>query len=108
MKVNRSYYYAVVNNQKLTANDTVEPLKKRLIALFHQHNQNYGSRRLANALREESFQIGRYRVRKLMKTGELFVQQKLRYKNTTDSAHELKVCDNLLDRKFSVEAANQV
>lgn len=108
MKVNRSYYYAVLNNQQLVTNDTVEPLKNRLIALFKQHKQNYGSRRLTKALREEGFQIGRYRVRKLMKTCELFVQQKLRYKNTTDSAHELKVCDNLLDRKFSVEAANQV
>lgn len=67
MKVNRSYYYAVVNNQKLAANDATELLKKRLIALFHQHKQNYGSRRLTSALREEGFQVGGYRVRKLMK-----------------------------------------
>jgi putative transposase len=108
MKVNRSYYYAVIKNQKVAVNEAVKRVETRLETLFHQHKQNYGSRRLSKALREEGFEIGRYRVRKLMKKLELFVVQKLRYKNTTDSNHDLAICDNLLDRKFQVERANQV
>ena len=60
------------------------------------------------ALRAEGFQIGRYRVRNLMKNLGLIVKQKRRFQNTTDSEHDLKVCDNLLDRKFAVETPNQV
>jgi putative transposase len=108
MKVNRSYYYAVVNNQQVVKNDNVKSVETRLEALFHLHRQNYGSRRLTKALCEEGFEIGRYRVRKLMKKHNLQVKQKLRYKNTTDSAHDLKICDNLLDRKFSPDVINQV
>lgn len=108
MQVNRSYYYDVIKNKQNQVDEALETLKKRMTALFEQHRQNYGSRRLMKALREEGFQVGRYQVRKLMKNLELFVKQKRHYKNTTDSKHDLKVCDNLLDRKFTPQTANQV
>lgn len=108
MQVCRSYYYDFVKNKQNQVGKNQKTLEKRMVVLFEQHKQNYGSRRLMKALREEGFEIGRYRVRKLMKSLELFVKQKLRYKNTTDSKHDLKVCDNLLDRKFTPQAANQV
>lgn len=108
MKVNRSYYYDFIKNKQNQVDESLKILKKRMRELFEQHKQNYGSRRLMKALRAEGFQIGRYRVRKLMKSLELFVKQKLRYKNTTDSKHDLQVCDNLLDRKFTPQTANQV
>lgn len=108
MQVSRSYYYDCIKVNKNQVDENQKPLEKRLKALFEQHKQNYGSRRLLKALREEGFEIGRYRVRKLMKKLKLFVVQKLRYKNTTDSNHELSICDNLLDRKFQPESSNQV
>ena len=100
MKVNRSYYYDFIKNKKNQVDENLETVKKRLKALFEKNKQIYGSRRLMKALRDEGFKIGRYMVRKLMKSLELFVKQKLRYKNTTDSDHDLRICDNLLDRKF--------
>lgn len=108
MQVNRSYYYDFVKNKQNQVDEGLEMLKKRMMIVFEKHKQNYGSRRLMKTLREEGFQIGRYRVRQLMKELGIFVKQKRRYKNTTDSQHELQVCDNLLDRKFQVENANQV
>ena len=108
MRVNRSYYYDFIKNKQNQVDEKLEKLKKSLQALFEQHKQNYGSRRLMKALRAEGFEIGRYRVRKLMKSLGLFVKQKLRYQNTTDSKHDLQVCDNVLDRKFSPATANQV
>lgn len=108
LRVNRSYYYNVIKTNKNQQDTDLKAEEIRLIALFEQHRKNYGSRRLSKALRAEGFQIGRYRVRKFMKKHSLIVVQKLRYKNTTDSAHQLKVCENLLDRQFNVGAANQV
>ena len=108
MRVNRSYYYDVVKNKQNQVDKALEKLKQRMQALFEQHKQNYGSRRLMKALRAEGFEIGRYLVRKLMKSIGLFVKQKLRYKNTTDSRHDLQVAENLLDRNFQPEKPNQV
>jgi putative transposase len=95
------------NNQNQADRDD-ETLKKRLRALFEQHKKNYGSRGLMKALREEGFKVGCYRVRKLMKNMGIFTHQRLRYKNTTDSNHDLHICENLLDRKFQPEKPNQV
>jgi transposase InsO family protein len=108
LKVNRSHYYGSIKNKQNQADKNLGAVVVRLKALFHQHRKNYGSRRLGSALRAEGFQVGRYRVRQLMKNNGLVVAQKRRYKNTTDSAHALAVCGNLLDRQFGPEAANQV
>lgn len=108
LKVNRSHYYGFIKNNENQTNINLVAIVARLKALFHQHRKNYGSRRLSTALRAEGFQVGRYRVRQLMKNNGLAVAQKRRYKNTTASAHDLAVCGNLLDRQFSPEAANQV
>ncbi|WP_422823683.1 IS3 family transposase [Vreelandella vilamensis] len=37
-------------------------------ALFEESRQSLGSRQLMKQLRKEGFEIGRYRVRRLMKT----------------------------------------
>ena len=108
MQVSRSHYYDCVKNKQNQLDKTMEHLENRLKALFEKHRQNYGSRRLMKVLRGEGFEIGRYRVRKLMKKLGIFVIQKLRYKNTTDSDHDLHICENLLDRKFQPERANRV
>lgn len=108
MQVSRSHYYNCVKVKQNQIDENQVRLENRIKALFEKHKQNYGSRRLMKALREEGFEIGRYRVRKLMKKLNLFVKQKLRYKNTTDSDHDLRICENLLDRKFQPEQPNQV
>lgn len=108
MQVNRSYYYEFVKNKQNQIDVELEKLKIRLRVLFETHKQNYGSRRLMKALQAEGFKIGRYRVRKLMKSIGLFVKQRLRYKNTTDSNHDWQVAENLLDRNFQPEKPNQI
>jgi transposase InsO family protein len=108
MRVNRSYYYEFIKNEQNQIDEELETLKIRLPVLFETHKQNYGSRRLMRALWAEGFKIGRYRVRKLMKSLGLLVKQKLRYKNTTDSSHDWQVAENLLDRNFQPEKPNQV
>lgn len=108
MNVCRSYYYEAIKNKQKQADENLEKIKKQLKVLFDKNKQVYGSRRLMKAMRDEGVKIGRYRVRKLMKLMEISVKQKLRYKNTTDSDHDLAVCDNLLARNFQPEKPNQV
>ncbi len=98
MKVNRSHYYAMTRHQPLAANDAKEQLENRLVALYNQQKQNDGSRRLGGCrIMDDSTAAMGHR---LIKKQGVIVQTKLRYKNTTDSLHDLSVCENALDRKF--------
>ena len=59
-------------------------------------------------LRKEGFEIGRYRVRNLMKRLDLVVKRKKRFVLTTDSKHGLAVAENLLNRDFTPAEKDRV
>jgi len=59
-------------------------------------------------LREEGFEIGRFRVRKLMKKLNLKVTQRVAYKVTTKRKHSDAVADNLLNMNFNPVGPNQI
>lgn len=59
-------------------------------------------------LREEGFQIGRYKVRHLMLKLNLKVTQRLAYKITTKRNHRDEVADNSLNQNYNPVSANQV
>ena len=67
-----------------------------------------GSRGLMKKLREEGFEIGRYRVRKLMAKLGLVVQQRVAYKTTTQRKHTDAVAENLLNQNFNPTGPNEV
>ena len=83
-------------------------LRRRMKALFAASRGSLGSRRLMRGLREEGFEIGRYRVRWIMKSLGLVVKRKRKYRITTDSNHKLPVAENILDRQFNPAGPNQV
>jgi putative transposase len=78
-----------------------------LKAAFADSGRSYGSRRLVSALRAQGREIGRYRVRRLMREASLRPIWKRKFVHTTDSRHDLPVAENLLDRQFEVAAPNQ-
>lgn len=59
-------------------------------------------------LRKEGFEVGRYKVRSLMKTLGLKVKQRVSYKVTTKRKHSDAVADNLLNMNFNPLGPNQV
>ncbi len=83
-------------------------LRRRMKELFAASRGSLGSRMMMNNLREEGFEIGRDKTRRLMKALELKVKQKRKYKVTTDSKHNFPVARNVLNRDFSPSAPNQV
>jgi len=70
--------------------------------------QSLGSRQMMKQLCKEGFDIGRYRVRSLMRKLGLVVKRKKRFVSTSDSKHKQPVADNLLNRAFYPAAQNQV
>ena len=110
MEVSRSGFYEYFHsfNKKPDKSSEKAALKARIGAIFKEHRSKYGSRRIAKQLKDEGHQIGRYKVRRLMRELGLKAKAPKRYKVTTDSRHSFPVAANLLDRKFDVDKPNTV
>jgi transposase InsO family protein len=77
-----------------------------LRAAFMSSGQSYGSRRLVTALANSGLQVGRYKVRRLMRQASLKPVWKRKFVHTTDSKHALPVAPNVLARQFNPAAPN--
>lgn len=79
----------------------------RLRSVFEASGRSYGSRRLRQELAGQGIEIGRHRVRSLMKELQLKPIWKPKFVHTTDSNHNLPVYENVLDRQFEQAEANR-
>ena len=77
-------------------------------AVFSEMKSAYGWPRIWRELQARGIRAGKERVRKLMKAHGLRARGKRKFKATTNSAHDLPVSPNLLERKFSVDTPNRV
>ena len=89
-----AYYDCSKRPTKVISADTLH-LYRRMKRLFKKSRASLGSREMMKKLREEGFNIGRYRVRQLMKKLSLIVTQRVPYKTTTKRKHSDAVADNL-------------
>ncbi|KAF7274809.1 hypothetical protein GWI33_012523 [Rhynchophorus ferrugineus] len=69
--------------------------------------KNYGSRRIQHSLLAENIQIGRYKVRRIMRQQGLVTTWRRKFIKTTDSKHSMTVADNVLDQQFNPNKANK-
>ena len=67
----------------------------------------YGSPRVHRELKKQGIAVGRKRVIRLMQDQELVGRPRKRFVVTTDSAHELEIAPNVLDRDFTASGPNQ-
>jgi transposase InsO family protein len=108
MKVSRSGFYDYLHSLKRSDDPGETALKARIAAIFKQHRFQYGSRRIVKQLQDEGRQIGRYKVRRIMRELGLKAKAPKRYKATTDSRHSFPVAPNILNREFKVDEPNTV
>lgn len=108
MQVGKSAFYAwkVRPPTLITAVDLT--LYRRAKELFHASRNSLGSRELAKKLRKEGFKIGRDKARRLMKTLNLMVKQRIAYRVTTKRKDDNQIAPNLLNQNFNPVAANEV
>ena len=101
LEVSRSGFY---QSQRRSAKPVVCKESVHLKAAFIASHQSYGSRRLVTAMANEGFQIGRYKVRSLMRKASLKPVWKRKFVHTTDSKHDLPIAANVLNRQFNPTA----
>jgi putative transposase len=108
MQVSPSAYYAWGKRPGQMISAETLHLHRRMKVLFKQSRDSLGSREMMKKLREEGFQIGRYKVRNIMKKLNLKVTQRVAYKVTTKRKYSDAVADNLLNQNFNPVVVNQV
>jgi putative transposase len=100
IKVNRSGYYRWVKTGCIIKKVDYQ-LNEPILAIFIQGRNNYGTRPIRDKLLElYGLIISRKRISNIMKDLKLKVKMKKRYKNTSNSNHDLPIAPNILDRDF--------
>lgn len=108
--ISKSAYYTFVAGESYQTSIDKQILLNEVKAIFDNHKQRYGSRRIREELRDQGYVIGKYRVSSLMKQqGLVAIQPKSFVPKTTQSHPHLKRCLNLLlDHKNLPTGPNQV
>ena len=109
LQVSRSGFYDYMRHHQGRGPEPEQAeLETRVKEIFQGSKQTYGSRRVVKELEKDGYDVGRYRVRRLMRKLGLRAKTPRRYKVTTDSNHKHPVAPNRLDRQFEVAMPNQV
>lgn len=106
MTIKRSSYYSwLKSSAKIHPAESFE-IYRLAKEMFNASRESMGTRRISKRLKFAGFNVGRYKVRKIMHKLRLFVKFKRRFKNTTMSKHGLPVAKNILNREFNPSKAN--
>lgn len=77
-------------------------LEMEILSAHRRTRETYSAKRLYHELVDHGVQTTPYRVRTLRKKLNLHCKQKLKFKVTTGSKHNLPVAPNILNREFTV------
>jgi putative transposase len=106
--VSRGGYYKWLKISDLGSR--YEVLDDKIKIVFEKSKGRYGSPRVCQSLNNVSGSdpVSRPTVARRMKVLKLAARPRKRYTVTTDSKHDLKISDNLLNRQFKVQELNKV
>ncbi|MHC5224725.1 IS3 family transposase [Ignatzschineria sp. LJL83] len=108
LKVSRSGYYAWLGRPKVKINKSEFRLKSRMKSLFNESRESLGSRTLMESLRAEGFTVGRRKVRYLMRSLNLQVKQRIRYRLKRADNDQPKYAPNLVRMNFDPVSKNKI
>ena len=77
-------------------------------AIYVQVKGEYGWPRMQKELQARGLRIGKERVRKLMAEHGIRAKTKRKFVVTTDSKHSLPTASDLVQRRFTPQAPNQL
>jgi len=107
LEVSKSGFYEWCDrplSPRAAANKT---LANHILRIHVESKERYGRPRIHAELRAEGFAVNEKRVGKLMKARGIEGIRPRRFRKTTDSAHDLPIAANLLERKFDVAEIRQ-
>lgn len=108
LEVSASGYYAW-RQRKISARSREDKaLRGRILAIHEQSRRTYGSPRIHEELKEQGTRIGRKRVARLMRESGVTGVTRRKWIRTTRRDPGARPAPDLIDRKFTANAANQL
>jgi putative transposase len=108
LSVSRSGFYAWQRRAAPARVVSDAELMATITRIFRRSHGTYGSPRIHAELQAKGIHVGRKRVERLMREGELQARRKRRFCKTTDSKHPFPIAPNVLNRQFDVNEPNSV
>lgn len=105
LDVSRSGYYKWLQRRDLPSKH--EKLLQKILVIFEESGERYGSPRVYEQLRAEGYRCNRKVVEKLMHDNEIRARRRRKHKSTTDSKHNLPIAPNVLGQDFKVEELDE-
>lgn len=105
--VTASGYYAWLKRPKSSHTKRDEDLKVKVRAIHEESGKRYGEPRISEALKADGEATSHKRVARLMKEEELVARKVKRFIATTNSNHDFKVPENILNRDFTASRADE-
>lgn len=105
--VTASGYYAWRKRPKSSHAKRDEELKSKVRAIHEESGRRYGEPRISEALKTSGEATSRKRIARLMQEEKIAARQVKRFIATTNSNHDYKVPENLLNRDFTASRADQ-
>ena len=94
-------YYAWLQRPKSAHASRDEALKVKVRAIHNESGRRYGEPRVFEALKTAGENTSHKRIARLMKEDQLVARKVRRFVVTTNSKHDFKVPENLLNREFT-------
>ncbi|MCX7902828.1 MAG: IS3 family transposase, partial [Burkholderiaceae bacterium] len=107
-EVSRSGFYEWLSRPECARKQADRRLTDDIKQAFEDSRQNYGTRRIQQALRDQGQPVSRARIGRLMRLEGLRCKTRRRFRATTNSNHTLPVAPNHLDRQFQVAEPDRV
>lgn len=108
LEVSRGGFYAWLRRPESERSRANRSLAREMRIAFDRSRQTYGSPRLTVELKESGVSCSENRVARLMHLSGIRAIGKRKYRVTTNSKHNHPVAENLLNRNFSADFANEV
>ena len=102
MQVSVSGFYAWKHRPESNRAKETRKLTVHIKASFERSRKTYGSPRIIDDLRDQGIKTSKKRISKIMKENGLKVRTKRKWKKTTDSNHNFRIADNIIERDFSL------
>lgn len=107
LEVGTSGFYAWLRRPESVRTRANRRLLVEIQAVHQRSRQAYGSPRVHADLKAEGQACGKHRVAQLMRRHGIVSRHKKKFRATTNSQHPHPVAPNLLNRQFTVSAANR-
>jgi putative transposase len=109
LQVSRSGYYDFLVQAPSARQNWRSEMKVQIRRVFQLGEGAYGSPRVYRQLRQEGVRCNVKTIAKLMQEENLAAQNRRRFRvQTTDSEHDYRIAENLLDQCFTADRPNQI